>query len=41
MAAQSETTVNMFHSPDRDMAPQSKERFRRAETLPRNDDLAL
>jgi hypothetical protein len=27
MAAQAETTVNMFHSPDRDVAPQSEERF--------------
>ena len=41
MAAQSETTVNMFHSLDRDVALQSKERFRRAETFSGNDDLAL
>ena len=41
MAAQAETTVNMFHSPDRDMALQSEKRFGRAETLPRNDDRAL
>src|SRR5258708_15704737 len=41
MAAQAETTVKRFHSPDRDMALQSEERFRRAETLPRNNNLAL
>ena len=41
MAAQAETTVNVFHSLDRDMAPQSKERFSGAETLSRNKNLAL
>ena len=41
MATQAEATVNVFHSPHRDMALQSEVRFRRAETLPRNDDLAL
>jgi hypothetical protein len=41
MAAQAETTVNMFHSPHRDMALQPVERFRGAETLPRNNNLAL
>jgi hypothetical protein len=41
MAAQAETKVNMFHSLDCDMAPQSDERFRGAETLPRNKNLAL
>lgn len=33
--------VNMLHSFDRDVALQSEERFRRAEALPRNNDLAL
>jgi hypothetical protein len=37
MAAQAETKMNMFHSLDRDMALQSEERFRGAETLSRND----
>ena len=41
MAAQAETPVNMFHSLDRDMVLQSEERFRRAETLSRNNNLAL
>jgi hypothetical protein len=41
MAAQAETTVNVFHSLDRDMALQSEERFRRAQTLSRNNNLAL
>jgi hypothetical protein len=41
MATESETTVNMLHSLDRDLALQSEERFRRAETFPGNDDLAL
>jgi len=41
MATQAETTVNMFYSPDRDMAPQSDERFSGAETLARNKNLAL
>ena len=41
MAAQTETTVNMFHSLDSDMAPQSEERFSGAETLSRNKNLAL
>ena len=41
MTAQTEATVNMLHSPDRDMALQLEERFRRAETLPRNYNLAL
>src|SRR5258706_14697394 len=31
----------MFHSPDCDMALESEERFRRAGTLPRDDNLAL
>jgi len=41
MAAQAETKVNMFHSLDRDMAAQPEERLRRAQTLPRNKNLAL
>jgi hypothetical protein len=41
MAAQAETTVKRFHSPDGDMALQSKERFRGAETFRRNKNLAL
>ena len=41
MASEAEATVNMFHSLDRDMALQSKVRFRRADTLFRNNDLAL
>jgi len=41
VAAHAETTVNMFHSLDRDMALQSEKRFRRAGTLPRNTNLAL
>ena len=41
MAAQAETPVNMFHSLDRDMVLQSEERFRRAETLSRNNNLAV
>jgi hypothetical protein len=41
MTTQAETTVNMFHSLDGDMAPQSDERFRGAETLSRNQNLAL
>ena len=41
MAAQAETPVNMFHLLDRDMALQSEKRFRRAETLSRNNNLAL
>jgi hypothetical protein len=41
MATESETTVNMLHSLDRDMAPQSEERFSGAETLSRNKNLAL
>ena len=41
MATESETTVNMFHSLDGDMAPQSEERFSGAETLSRNKNLAL
>ena len=41
MTTQAETTVNMFHSLDGDMAPQSEERFSGAETLARNKNLAL
>jgi hypothetical protein len=41
MAAQAEATVNMFHSPDRDMALQSEGWFRGAQNLPRNNNLAL
>ncbi len=41
MAAEPETPMNIFHSPDRDMALQTEERFRGAETLSRNHDLAL
>ena len=41
MATEAKPTVNMFHSVDRDMASQPKERFRRAETFSGNDDLAL
>ena len=41
MAPQAEATVNRFHSLDGDMALQSEERFRRAVTLPRNNDLTL
>jgi len=41
MAAQAETTVNKFHSPDCDMALQAEERFRGAEILLKNDNLAL
>ena len=41
MAAQAETKVNMFPSLDRDMAAQPEERFRGAETLSRNQNLAL
>jgi len=41
MAAQAETTVNRFHSLDRDMALQAEERFRGVETLSRNNNLAL
>ena len=41
MATEAEATVNMFHSRDRDMALQLEERFRGAETFPRNNDLAL
>jgi len=41
MATQTEPTVNMFHSFDRDMALQSEERFGGAERLPRNNDLAV
>jgi hypothetical protein len=41
MAAQAETTVNMFHPPHRYMAPQPEERFRRAQTLRGNKNLAL
>ena len=41
MAAEAEATVKMFHSLDRDMALQPEERFRRAETLARNKDLAF
>ena len=41
MAAQAETLVNMFHALDRDMALQSEERFRRAETFSKNNNLAL
>jgi hypothetical protein len=41
MAAQTETTVNMFHSLDRDVALQSKERFRRAKIIPWNNNLAV
>ena len=41
MATEAKPTVNMFHSVDRDMAAQPKERFRRAETFSGNDDLAL
>ncbi len=33
--------MNIFHSPDGDMALHSEERFRRAETLSRNNNLAL
>ena len=41
MAAQAETTVKMFHAPDRDMALQSEERFGRIEGLSGNKNLAL
>src|SRR5207249_12099642 len=41
LAAQAETLVNMFHALDRDMALQSEERFRRAETFSKNNNLAL
>ena len=41
MATQAEAAVKVFHSPDRDMTLQSEGRFRGAETLPRNDNLAL
>ena len=41
MAAQAETTVNRFYSLDGDMALQAEERFRGAETLSGNNNLAL
>jgi len=41
MATESETTVNSFHSLNRDLALQAEERFTRAKTLAGNDDFAL
>jgi hypothetical protein len=41
MATEAEATLKMFHSPDRNTALQSEERFGRAETLRRNNNLTL
>jgi hypothetical protein len=40
MATEAETTVKMFHSPDRDVALKPDGGFRKAKTLPRNNNLA-
>jgi len=41
MATEAEAALKMFHSSDRNTALQSEERFRRAETLRRNNNLTL
>ena len=41
LAPQAETTCDMFHALDRDLALQPEERFRRAESLARQNNLAL
>jgi hypothetical protein len=41
MTAEAETTVKMFHSPDRDMALEPDGGVRRSKTLPRDNNLAL
>jgi len=41
MATEAETTVKRFHSPDRDVALKPDGGFRKAKTLPRDNNLAL
>ena len=41
MATEAETTVKMFHSPDRDVALKPDGGFRKAKTLPSDNNLAL
>lgn len=41
MATEAETTIKRFHSPDRDVALKPDGGFRRAKTLPRDNNLAL
>ena len=40
MTAEAETTVKMFHSPDRDMALEPDGGVQKAKTLPRDSNLA-